>query len=45
MKTLVYSIHGYDKPFLEKATHGKHELTFTETALKLETAHLAKGNL
>jgi D-lactate dehydrogenase len=29
MKTLVYSIHGFDKPFLEKVAQGKHEFIFT----------------
>lgn len=43
MKTLVYSIHGFDKPFLEKSGHGKHELVFAEQPLNENTAHLAKG--
>ena len=43
MKTLVYSIHGFDKPFLEKAAQHKHELRFTELPLNTETANLAKG--
>ena len=42
MKTLVYSIHGFDKPFLEKAAQGKHELVFTEQPLSETTATLAK---
>ena len=43
MKTLVYSIHGFDKPFLEKAAMQKHELTFSELPLQKTSAHLAKG--
>lgn len=43
MKTLVYSIHGFDKPFLEKAAQGKHELVFTEKPLNETTANLAEG--
>ena len=43
MKTLVYSIHGFDKPFLVQAAVGKHELGFTEQPLNEITAHLAKG--
>lgn len=43
MKTLIYSIHDFDKPFLVKAAAGKHELSFTEQHLDESTAHLAKG--
>jgi D-lactate dehydrogenase len=43
MKTLVYSIQGFVKPFLVKAAVGKHELDFTEQPLNENTAHLAKG--
>lgn len=43
MKTLVYNIHGFDKPSLEKAAHNKHELVFTEQRLSIGTANLAKG--
>lgn len=43
MKTLVYNIHGFDKPSLEKAAKDKHELFFTEQRLSIETATLAKG--
>jgi D-lactate dehydrogenase len=43
MKTLVFSIHGFDKPFLIKAALGKHELGFTEQPLNETTAHFAKG--
>lgn len=43
MKVMVYSIHGFDKPFLEKANYGKHELLFSELPLSLETVALSKG--
>ena len=43
MKVLVYSIFGFDKPFLEKAAHGNHELVFTEQPLNESTVNLAKG--
>ena len=43
MKTLIYNIHGFDKPFLENAAHNKHELVFTEEHLNADTATLAKG--
>ena len=43
MKILVYSIYGFDKPFLEEAAKDKHELNFTEQPLNLDTADLAKG--
>jgi D-lactate dehydrogenase len=43
MKILVYSIQGFDKPFLVKAAVGKHELRFTDQLLNDPTAHLAKG--
>ena len=43
MKTLVYSIQGYDKPFIIKACQAKHELVFTEQSLNEATVQLAKG--
>lgn len=43
MKTLVYSTHGFDRPFLEECGLGKIELAFTTQQLSPETAHLAKG--
>ncbi|WP_413998787.1 2-hydroxyacid dehydrogenase [Flavobacterium sp. W1B] len=43
MKTLIYSTSGFDKPFLEKATHGKLELVYTKQVLKEETVNLANG--
>jgi D-lactate dehydrogenase len=43
MKVLIYSIHDFEKPFLENTARGKHELTFTEHALNEATVSLAKG--
>jgi len=43
MKTLIYSTHGYDKPFLENAAKGKHELDFTEEPLNVFSVKMAKG--
>lgn len=43
MKTFVYSAHGYEIPFLEKAAEGKHDLFFSERKLTAETASLASG--
>jgi D-lactate dehydrogenase len=43
MKTLVYSTHGFDKPFMERAAEGKHELGFTEKVLNETTTSLARG--
>lgn len=43
MRFLVYSTHVFDKPFLQKAAEGKHEIFFTETSLNETTAHLASG--
>lgn len=43
MRILVYSTHGFDKPFLQKAAEGKHEIFFIETSLEETTAHLADG--
>jgi D-lactate dehydrogenase len=43
MKTLVYNIQNYDKPFLEAANAGKHELHFTSEPLSETSVELAKG--
>lgn len=43
MKTLVYSTHGFDKPFIQKAASRKHEVVFTESPLNENTAQLANG--
>ncbi|MFV8466137.1 NAD(P)-dependent oxidoreductase [Flavobacterium sp. LB1P62] len=43
MKVLVYSIFGFDKPFLKKAAHGNHELVFTGKSLSKNTVNFAKG--
>jgi len=43
MKTLIYSISGFDKPFIEKALHGKLDLAYTELSLNESTVKMAKG--
>jgi D-lactate dehydrogenase len=43
MKVLVYSVLGFDKPFLKKAAHGNHELVFTGQSLSKNTVNFAKG--
>jgi D-lactate dehydrogenase len=43
MKALIYSTHGFDRPFLEKAAAGRHELRFTEEALNEKTASMAQN--
>lgn len=43
MKTIVYSVHGFDRPFIENAANGKHELLFTRSPLDENTANLAEG--
>lgn len=43
MKTLIYSISGFDKPFIEKAAHGNLDLVYTELSLNETTVKLAKG--
>ncbi|WP_418262662.1 NAD(P)-dependent oxidoreductase [Flavobacterium faecale] len=42
MKTLVYSTHGYDMPFLKEAAKDQHQLTFTESPLDSKTVEMAK---
>src|SRR6266542_2705891 len=43
MKTAVFSLHKFEKPFLEEANVGKHELLFFDTRLTQHTALFAKG--
>jgi D-lactate dehydrogenase len=43
MKTLIYSISGFDKPFIEKALHGNLDLAYTELSLNESTVKMAKG--
>jgi D-lactate dehydrogenase len=43
MKTLVFSAHPYEVPFLEEAASGKHELIFVEDKLTSSTAAFAQG--
>ncbi|RYY27276.1 MAG: 2-hydroxyacid dehydrogenase [Chitinophagaceae bacterium] len=43
MKTAVFSLHKFEKSFLENANNGKHELLLVESRLTAETAIFAKG--
>lgn len=43
MKTLIYSSHKYEKPYLEQANKNKHHFIFTKQSLSKETVNLAKG--
>lgn len=43
MKVLVYSSHAYDRPSLQAAATGKHEITFTHRHLGGDTVSMAKG--
>ncbi len=43
MKTLIYSSHKYEKPYLEEANKNKHQFIFTKKSLNKETINLAKG--
>ncbi len=42
MKTIFYSTHGFDRPYLEKEIKNKNLFTFTSKALSKETVNLAK---
>lgn len=44
MKTTVYNISSYEKPFLETANNGKFDLTYRKEKLSKETVPLAKGS-
>ncbi|TXK76312.1 2-hydroxyacid dehydrogenase [Mesonia sp. K4-1] len=44
MKTTIYSTHKFDKPSIENANKGKHQLNFLEFRLTKETALLAEGS-
>ena len=43
MKTLVYSSHEFEKPFLQEAAKGKHELVYTNLSLDINSSIDAKG--
>jgi len=42
MKTAIFSIHSFDRPFFEKIKNSNHELVYFREQLSKETAHLAK---
>lgn len=43
MRVLVYDAHSYDQKHLEEANHGRHDLSFTQAQLDVQTAVLAQG--
>lgn len=43
MKTIVYSTHGFDRPYLEASSGSKHQLCFTRQPLNRLSASLAEG--
>lgn len=43
MKTAVFSLHKFEKPFLEQANQDRHELLFFDARLTQHTAPFAKG--
>lgn len=43
MKTAIFSLHKFEKPFLEQANKGRHEFVFFDTRLTEHTASFAKG--
>jgi D-lactate dehydrogenase len=43
MKTMVYSTHGFEKPFLNKAFHNSPDLIFTVYRLDIDTVKMATG--
>lgn len=44
MKTIMYSVKGFEESYLLLANHNRHELTLTNKPLNLETASMAAGN-
>ena len=43
MKVVFYSLHKFEKPFLEKVNAGSHEMHFLDLRLTAETAPLSAG--
>ena len=43
MKVAIYDAHDFEKPFLEKANGGKHELVYLNTYLQASTSVLASS--
>lgn len=44
MKTIVYSTHKFDKPYLEMAFNNTHNLVFLKDSLNEKTIDYAKGS-
>ncbi len=40
---MIYSYHGFDKPYFETVGHNELQLSFTDQVLSVETASLSKG--
>ena len=43
MNVAIYSIHKFEKEYLEKAINGQHNFKYITSALSSETVHLAEG--
>lgn len=43
MKAIVYSTQSFEKEFLAKANHKKHDITLISNPLHIDTANFAKG--
>lgn len=44
MKIAIYSTHKFEKKYLENAFNEKHEVTYINNSLSVETASLARGS-
>lgn len=43
MKTLIYSYHGFEQPYFEKAARNNQQLSFSGQSLSVHTAALSEG--
>ena len=43
MRVIIYSTHGFDKPYLDKASRDHHQFTFIQESLDENTANLAQN--
>ncbi len=43
MKAVVYSIQAFEKEFIAKANHKKHDITLISNTLNLQTVQFAEG--
>lgn len=44
MKVILYSAHKFEREYLEKVFTGKHDVTYINSSLSIETASLALGH-